>query len=301
MSLISSVTELLAAEGIESVPDEPMKKHTSFKIGGNCDLFVLPKNESQVKRAMQIAKEKAVPVTVLGNGSNMLVSDRGIEGIVLCLEKLCGITVSGNTVTAECGALLSRFASVCAANSLSGAEFAAGIPGSVGGAVYMNAGAYGGEIKNIVKSVTALKDGEITEISAEKCGFGYRKSIFTGGEYVILSAQFVLENGVESEIRAVMRDLAQRRREKQPIEMPSAGSTFKRPEGHYAGGLIEGSGLKGYSVGGAKVSEKHAGFVVNFDNASCDDVLKLIEYIKAKVYADSGVMLEEEVRVIGRR
>lgn len=290
----------LTEAGIEYLINEPMKKHTSFKIGGDADLFVLPKNGEEAEKAVKIAENSGLPVTVIGNGSNLLVSDYGIEGMVICLENSNEITVDGCTVTVKSGAMLSRFAAVCAANSLTGAEFAAGIPGSIGGAVFMNAGAYGGEIKDIVKKVTALKGGKVRTYSAEECDFGYRKSIFLEGGYIILEAEFELKQGNEEEIRSVMKELAARRRNKQPLEFPSAGSTFKRPEGYFAGALIEGAGLKGFSVGGAQVSEKHAGFVINRGGASCEDVKALIEAVKKKVYDNSGVMLEEEIKAVGR-
>ena len=225
----------LTEAGIEYLKNEPMKKHTSFKIGGEADLFVLPKNGEEAEKAVKIAENCGLPVTVIGNGSNLLVSDYGIEGMVICLENSNEITVDGCTVTVKSGAMLSRFAAVCAANSLAGAEFAAGIPGSIGGAVFMNAGAYGGEIKDIVKKVTALKGGKVRTYSAEECDFGYRKSIFAEGGYIILEAEFELKQGNEEEIRSVMKELAARRRNKQPLEFPSAGSTFKRPEGYFAG------------------------------------------------------------------
>ena len=290
----------LTKAGIEYLKNEPMKKHTSFKIGGEADLFVMPKNAEETVEAVMIAENSGLPVTVVGNGSNLLVSDYGIEGMVICLEKSAGIKIDGCTVHAQSGAMLSRLASECAANSLTGAEFAAGIPGSIGGAVFMNAGAYGGEIKDIVKKVTALYGGEIKTFTAEECDFGYRKSIFAEGGYIILEAEFELKPGKEEEIRDIMKELAARRRDKQPLEFPSAGSTFKRPDGYFAGTLIESAGLKGFSVGGAQVSEKHAGFVINKGGATCEDVKALIEAVKKKVYDNSRVILEEEIKAVGR-
>ncbi len=291
----------LTKAGIEYLKGESMKRHTSFKIGGEADFFVLPENVEQVCLAALAAKESGMPLTVIGNGSNLLVSDHGIDGMVICTEKLCKIEVFGKTVRAESGALLSRFAKICADNSLTGAEFAGGIPGSVGGAVFMNAGAYGGEIKDIVKTVTAFDGSGIKIFKAEKCDFGYRKSIFSDGGYIILEAEFLLEEGNEKDIREKMKELAGRRRDKQPLEYPSAGSTFKRPEGYFAGALIEGAGLKGFSVGGAQVSEKHAGFVINKGSATCEDVTELIKEVKKRVYENSGVLLEEEIKAVGRK
>ncbi|MDP4118555.1 MAG: UDP-N-acetylmuramate dehydrogenase [Bacillota bacterium] len=300
-SMIKEAADALVRTGIKFSENELMSGHTSFKIGGAADVFVCPENVMQITRAVEIAKKYELPFTVIGNGSNVLVSDLGIEGMVICLERMNGFETDGCSVIAESGALLSKVAMLCARNSLTGMEFAAGIPGSVGGAVYMNAGAYGGEMKNIVKSITALHNDKIEVFLTEKCDFKYRHSIFSDGGYIILSVEFELKNGNENEIRAQMKELAMRRREKQPLEYPSAGSTFKRPEGNFAGTLIQQAGLKGYSVGGAQVSEKHAGFVINKGGATCADVLSLIEHIKAEVFRISGVALEEEVRVVGKK
>ena len=295
-------TEIALKEaGTEFLKGEPMKRHTSFKIGGEADYFVLPQTAEQMLKAVISAKEAGMPLTVIGNGSNLLVSDYGIEGMVICTEKLCKTEAEGNNIKAESGALLSRFAKLCADNSLTGAEFAGGIPGSIGGAVFMNAGAYGGEIKDIVKTVTVYYNGEVKVLRAEDCKFGYRRSIFSDGGYIILEAEFTLKNGNKNDIREKMRELAAKRREKQPLEYPSAGSTFKRPEGYFAGTLIEEAGLKGFSVGGAQVSEKHAGFVINKGEATCEDVKELIKRVKEKVYIKSGVMLEEEIKAVGRK
>ena len=290
----------LSENGITFSEQEPMSLHTSFKIGGAADLYVRPDSIAKLKLAVSIANEENVPVTVVGNGSNLLVSDKGIEGMVISLDKMCNITVSGEKIVAESGALLGRVATMAMENSLWGMEFAAGIPGSIGGAVYMNAGAYEGEMSQIVTGVTVLDGSEIKKLINEECCFGYRHSIFSEKNYIILSAEITLEKGDREKICERMKELSCRRREKQPLEYPSAGSTFKRPEGYFAGALIEKSGLKGYTVGGAQVSEKHAGFVINKGGATCADVLSVIKHIKEKVFSDSGVMLEEEVRVTGR-
>ncbi|MBQ3053800.1 MAG: UDP-N-acetylmuramate dehydrogenase [Clostridia bacterium] len=291
----------LANAGLKYKTKEPMKLHTSFKIGGEADFFVLPKNSQEVLIVKEISKEFNLPLTVMGNGSNMLVSDFGIEGIVISLEKMKDIFIEDSNVYAESGAVLGKVASICLENSLTGMEFAAGIPGSIGGAVYMNAGAYGGEMKDIIQSVEVLRGDEIIKIPPNQCKFGYRESIFTDNDDIILSATLSLKKGNKEEIKETMRELARKRIEKQPLEYPSAGSTFKRPKGYFAGALIQEAGLKGFAVGGAKVSEKHAGFVVNSGDATCADVLKLIKQVKEKVYENSGVILEEEVKVIGRQ
>lgn len=281
--------------------DEEMKKHTSFKTGGPADIFVDCGSRLEVIRATELANEFNLPYMIVGNGSNLLVSDLGIEGVVIHIgSRMNNIEVNGNIITAEAGALLSRTANEALKHSLTGLEFAAGIPGSLGGGIYMNAGAYDGELKNVIKSVTYLDNGEIKTKSGEELNFSYRHSMFSGKNYVILSADIELKVGDKAEIKAKMLDLNKRRSDKQPLEYPSAGSTFKRPEGYFAGKLIQDSGLMGYSVGGAQVSEKHAGFVINKDNATSADVLKLIEHIKKTVFDNFGVMLEPEVRLVGR-
>ncbi len=288
--------------GVQNVLiDEPMKKHTTFKIGGAADCFLLVETENQLKEVLAAIKTKELQYFVLGNGSNLLVGDKGIRGVVICLyKKMNKINVSDVYVTAECGAMLSGTASMAASFDLTGLEFASGIPGTIGGAIYMNAGAYGGEIKDVVETVRYMEpSGEICEISASDCDFGYRKSIFTGSDKIILSATFKLKKGTAEEIKALTSDLTQRRVSKQPIDKPSAGSVFKRPEGYFAGGLIEEAGLKGYSVGGAQVSEKHAGFIINKGDATATDVKALIEHIRKTVYEMKGVWLEPEVKMVG--
>ncbi len=242
-----------------------------------------------------------MPYFILGNGSNLLVGDEGIDGAVISLrKKMSDIRCEGSELCAECGALLSRVATVAVENELCGFEFASGIPGSVGGAVYMNAGAYGSEMSEIIKSVDYVdKDGNIRTTDSADCGFGYRKSAFAERGDIILGCRLALSKGRAEEIRAKMNELTQRRVTKQPIDKPSAGSVFKRPEGHFAGGLIEQAGLKGFSVGGAQVSEKHAGFIINTGGATAADVIKLIHHIQKTVFDKFGVRLETEVKTVG--
>lgn len=279
---------------------EPMRVHTTFRIGGEADVFISPKAE-ELEAVLAIAKEEQVPVTVIGNGSNLLVGDGGIRGLVVEIGAgMSAISLVGSLLTAEAGALLSKVAGVAASAGLGGMEFAAGIPGSVGGAVTMNAGAYGGEMKDILKSVKVLtRDGQRKTLSVEELELGYRHSCIPEKDYIVVEAQFSLSEKPEEEIRSLMAELSGRRREKQPLEYPSAGSTFKRPEGYFAGKLIMDAGLRGYTVGGAQVSEKHCGFVINWGNATAADVKKLMEDVQKKVYEKFGVTLEPEVKIIG--
>ena len=289
-------------EGINVYTNESMKKHTTFRIGGNADYFLIPENTSELQSAIKICRANNIPYFILGNGSNILVSDKGIEGAVISTEKLNTIEVYEDTIYAQAGAKLSKTASIAAENSLSGFETLSGIPGTVGGAVFMNAGAYGGEIKDVALEVYAIdENGNEKTFSNSECNFGYRSSVFSSGEYIITGAKFRLRTKYKDEITAQMRDYAERRRDRQPLSFPSAGSTFKRPEGYFAGKLIQDSGLRGFAIGGAAVSEKHCGFVVNTGNATCSDVVNLIDYIKKCVYEKFGVMLHEEVRIIGRK
>ncbi len=286
--------------GFQIAFDEPMARHTTFRIGGPADAFIKVNNCDRLPELLNILNNNSVPITVIGAGSNLLISDSGIEGAVLyiCDDRFI---VNGNTFTAYSGLKLYKMCQILKQNSLSNAEFAFGIPGTVGGAVYMNAGAYGGEIAQIIvscKSVT--REGKIIERTANQLELGYRTSIFKQNDEIIVSATFRLTNDNQSEIEAKMNDFLERRRTKQPLEFPSAGSTFKRPAGYYAGALIEECGLKGFSVGDAEVSKKHAGFVINKGNASCSDVLKLIESVKEKVLTEKGVLLEPEVIFKGR-
>ncbi len=281
---------------------EEMKKHTTFKIGGPADVFIDCENSDEVVLAIRLCKENKLPWMILGNGSNLLVSDDGIEGAVIHIgNKMNKIEVKENRIIAEAGALLSLVSNAALKASLSGLEFAAGIPGTFGGGIYMNAGAYGGELCNVIKFVTYIdEDGNLKKEAAEDLDFSYRHSKFSDKNYAILSAELELVPGEASKIKETMTELNKRRCEKQPLEYPSAGSTFKRPEGYFAGKLIQDSGLMGYSVGGAMVSEKHAGFIINTGDAKASDVLELISFIKKTVFEKFGVMLEPEVRLTGR-
>lgn len=281
---------------------ELLKNHTTFKIGGEADLFLIPGSIKEAEELLRLLCVYKEPFVILGNGSNVLISDKGIRGTVVCFSKgMDEIICDGDTIIAGAGTLLSKVAKCALDNSLTGLEFASGIPGSLGGAVYMNAGAYGGEMKDVVSKVTLfdLKRSEIVTLSGDDMKFSYRHSIVKEEPYIILEAQMKLNAGETTQIKAAMEDLNGRRREKQPLEYPSAGSTFKRPEGYFAGKLIEDAGLRGYSVGGAQVSEKHCGFVVNKGNATCQDVVTLIENVKEKVYGQFGVELEPEVIMLG--
>ena len=280
----------------------PMKEHTTFKIGGAADVLIFPSNAQEVATVFKLIEEFKIPCTILGNGSNVLVLDNGIRGAVVKFsDKFFGnIRAEGTKIIADAGAKLKDVSNFAAENNLCGLEFAVGIPGSVGGAVFMNAGAYNGEMKNVVAQVTAVSPaGELKIFSGESLDLGYRQSIFQTNGCAICQVELNLTYGNVDEIKAVMADFTQRRESKQPLELPSAGSTFKRPKGYFAGTLIDNTGLKGLRVGGAMVSEKHAGFVVNVGNATAADVLNLIEEIKRRVQEVHGVTLTPEVRIIG--
>lgn len=297
-SVLARLKELPQVTIIENAP---MKDYTSFQVGGPADLLVCPETAEALAACRRILKEENVPTTVIGAGSNLLVSDSGIRGVVLRLCKpFSKITVEGTSLIAEAGVSLARLANEALSHSLTGLEFASGIPGSLGGAVFMNAGAYGGEMKDVVVETTYLDaNGTICRMSGDAHDFGYRKSIFCGTENIILSSRLELKEGNPDEIRATMLDLNGRRKEKQPLNFPSAGSTFKRPTGYFAGKLIEDAGLKGFSVGGAQVSEKHAGFVINKGGATAGDIYKLMQEVSRIVFEKFGVSLEPEVRMLG--
>ena len=284
--------------------DEPMSGHSTFKVGGKADYLLSVASGEELAAAIKIASEAGIPITVLGNGSNILVSDKGIRGLVLVIGKdMASVSVEDdNILKAEAGALLSVVSKYAASYDLAGMEFASGIPGTVGGAVYMNAGAYGGCMEDIVIGSVGLDADKLEVFELKDTGshkFGYRKSFFAGENAFVLSVKMRLEIGDPDEIKAKMDEFTARRRSSQPLELPSAGSTFKRPEGFYAGRLIEDSGLKGYRVGGACVSQKHAGFIVNDKGATATDILALIDHVKDTVYGRTGVMLEPEVRILG--
>ncbi len=280
---------------------EPMKKHTTFRIGGPADYYLCPHSTEEMQKILQICKENNIEFFILGNGSNLLVSDKGYRGAVIQLWKnFSDIIAEEKTITVKAGALLSKVAAEALEEGLTGMEFASGIPGTIGGAVVMNAGAYGGEMKDIIKEVTVLtKEGEILTLSKEEMNFGYRTSVVKEKGYVVISVVLQLEKGEREKIRKVMDDLKERRVTKQPLDMPSAGSTFKRPEGYFAGKLIMDAGLRGFSVGGAQISEKHCGFVVNKGDATAADVLGLIREVQKRVQEQFGVTLEPEVKFLG--
>lgn len=281
--------------------NEPMKRHTSFRAGGPADWFVVPENEDELGAVLRACKKAGADWYVIGNGSNLLVSDGGFRGVIISMEKFNRLEVKGHELTAGAGILLSRAAGAALRAGLTGLEFASGIPGSTGGAAVMNAGAYGSEMKDVLKTVTVLDhEGKIRVLGAEQLELGYRTSSILKNHYLVLEAEFELKEGKEADIRARMDELAARRREKQPLEYPSAGSTFKRPEGYFAGKLIEDAGLKGFSVGGAAVSQKHAGFVINKGDALASDIYRLCMEIKRRVAEHSGVALELEVKLLGQ-
>lgn len=280
---------------------EPMKKHTTFRIGGPADYYLCPHSTEELQKILQICRENKLEFFILGNGSNLLVSDKGYRGVVIQLWKnFSDIETEDNTITVKAGALLSKVAAEALEESLTGMGFASGIPGTMGGAVMMNAGAYGGEMKDIIREVTVLtREGELLTLSKEEMNFGYRTSVVKEKGYVVISAVLQLRKGDREEIRKVMDELKERRVTKQPLDMPSAGSTFKRPEGYFAGKLIMDAGLRGFSVGGAQISEKHCGFVVNKGDATAADVLGLIGEVQKRVQEKFGVALEPEVKFLG--
>ena len=282
--------------------EEPMASHTTFRIGGPADYFVLPENVEELTGVLKLCREEGMPYFILGNGSNLLVGDRGFRGVVIQLYKnFDGIEIQGTTVKARAGAMLIRVAKEAATAGLTGLEFASGIPGTMGGAMVMNAGAYGGEMKDVVTSVLVLtKEGEIRTLSKEEMKFRYRGSVIEEKGYIVLETVMELKEGDPVVIRSRMEELLLQRRTKQPVEYPSAGSTFKRPEGYFAGKLIMDAGLRGYQVGGAKVSEKHCGFVINAGGATAADVVQLMKDVSEKVEKEFGVKLEPEVKRIGQ-
>lgn len=281
--------------------DEPMKQHTTFKIGGPADYFLVPESGEKVGEIIKICKQTDTPYFILGNGSNLLVGDGGYRGAVIQVYRnMSEVTTEGTTITAQAGALLSAVAAAAKNASLTGFEFAGGIPGTVGGAAVMNAGAYGGEMKDVLVEVTVMDvEGNIFTISAEKLELGYRTSIIKKADYIVLEAKIRLKEGDQEAIKERMKELTIQRTTKQPLEYPSAGSTFKRPEGYFAGKLVMDSGLRGYQVGGAQVSEKHCGFVINAGGATAKDVRTLMDNVRDIVYEKYGVTLEPEVKFLG--
>lgn len=280
--------------------DEPMKKHTTFKIGGNADYLLLPDSIEQILDCIKICKENNIDYYVIGNGSNLLVTDKGFRGVIIkILKNFNDITINGNIITAKSGATLSSIAKKAYDNSLTGLEFASGIPGTIGGGVSMNAGAYGGELKDVVKTVTVLKDNEIVTLDNKECNFEYRNSRILKERLVVLEVSLELKTGDKEEILSKMKQNTKSRNEKQPVEYASAGSTFKRPPNNFAGKLIMEAGLSGKTIGGASISQKHCGFIINKGDATCEDVLKLADFACKEVKEKFDIELEKEIRIIG--
>lgn len=297
--ILGKLQDIVGSDNI--VSDEPMRKHTTFRIGGNADIFVRPESKEQIAEILRLCRKQDVPYFILGNGSNLLVGDRGFRGVVInIMDNMNDIKVDGGVIKAQAGAMLIKVSRAARDNSLTGLEFASGIPGTIGGAIYMNAGAYGGEMKDVVTKVTAMDaEGEIYTFGTDELEFSYRHSVIQQRDLIVLDVTMKLVAGDQKIIDDRMSELAVARRTKQPLEYPSAGSTFKRPEGYFAGKLIMDAGLRGYSVGGAQVSEKHCGFVVNRGGATAADVAGLIRDVQKKVMDQFGVMLEPEVKMLG--
>lgn len=282
------------------IVDAEMKNYVHFRVGGPADILLIPENKDQVIKTIELCKNNNIPYFVVGNGSNLLVRDGGIKGVVIKFNEVKNITVQGEVIEAECGAMLKDVSNEALNNSLTGFEFACGIPGTIGGAVFMNAGAYDGEIAHVIESAEVIdNNGEIKVLSKDELELGYRSSIVMNKNYIVLSARFKLKHGEVRKIKEIVEDLTNKRESKQPLEYPSAGSTFKRPVGYYAGKLIQDAGLKGYVIGGAAVSEKHSGFVINKSNATAKDILDLIAHIQNEVKDKFDVELHPEVRIIG--
>ena len=284
----------------EILLDEPMKNHTWFKIGGVADILLRPESVEKLIKVIHYVNKNNIPTFLIGNGSNLLVRDGGIRGIVIKTEQIKNISIEGNILSAECGAELADISTAAYNSSLTGFEFACGIPGTLGGAVYMNAGAYDGEMSFVLDEVRVVTmDLKVITLKRDDLELGYRTSAVKTNGFVVLDAKIVLEPGSKEEIKEKIDDLTRRREERQPLEFPSAGSTFKRPTGYFAGKLIQDAGLKGYQIGGAQVSEKHSGFVINKENAKADDVLGLIQYIQNTVMEKFNVELSTEVLIVG--
>ena len=280
--------------------NEPLSNYTYTKTGGPADFLVFPRSVEQVQRVLAAVKQENLPLTVLGNASNLIVKDSGIRGLVMILTDMQELVLEGDQLKAASGAALIEASRQAAASGLTGLEFACGIPGSIGGAIYMNAGAYGGEVKDVISQVEVVtRDGQLKTYAGADCDFSYRYSRFQEGDEVILGVTFDLAPGDQSAIDSKVAELTHLRQSKQPLEYPSCGSVFKRPEGYFAGKLIQDAGLQGYQVGGAQVSTKHAGFIVNVDHATATDYLEVIEHIRLVVWARTGVFMEPEVRIIG--
>ena len=298
-SFYDKLNNVIAKDSI--LIDEPMSRHTTFRVGGPADFFVTPKTKEDVRDVIRVCKEVGMPYYIIGNGSNLLVSDAGYRGVIVQIYKeMNEVKVEGDLVKAQAGALLSGIAAKALGAELSGFEFASGIPGTIGGACVMNAGAYGGEMKDVLESVTVLTgEGKIIELGRNELELGYRTSVIAKKGYIVLGAVLKLERGDGEKIKTYMDELKEKRVTKQPLEYPSAGSTFKRPEGYFAGKLIEDAGLRGFQVGGAQVSEKHCGFVINRDHATAADIMELMRQVQIRVKENSGVDLEPEVKRLG--
>jgi len=300
-NILSDIITLSEKLGCCTLVNEPLSKHTTFKVGGNCPLAVFASSDESIKSIIKYCTTNGVKLLVIGNGSNLLVSDKGFDGVVLIIGKdYQSLTlVDDTTIEVKSGCLLSQLCMFALQNELTGLEFAYGIPGTVGGAVYMNAGAYDGEISNVIETAQAIdSDSNVVTFNREQMELGYRKSIFQDIDCVITKAVFKLKKGDKAEIKAKMDDLMNRRKSKQPLEYPSAGSTFKRPLGNFAGKLIDDCGLRGYTIGGAQVSEKHCGFVINKNNATFEDITTLIRNVQNIVFEKTGYCLECEVKII---
>jgi UDP-N-acetylmuramate dehydrogenase len=299
MVLYEDLFTLLGREQV--LIDEQMSRHTTFRVGGPADYFVTPRSQEEIKDLILLLKGKKIPFYILGNGSNLLVGDKGYRGVIIQIYKnMSHIETKDNQIYAQAGALLSKIAAEALNNGLKGFEFASGIPGTIGGASVMNAGAYGGEMSHVLDNVTVLtQDGEVNTLTLEELDLGYRTSIIARNNYVVLNAVIGLQPGNTEEIQLLMEDLKGRRVSKQPLEFPSAGSTFKRPKGFFAGKLIEDAGLRGFQVGNAQVSEKHCGFVINKGGATASEIVSLMEQVADRVEAVSGVRLNPEVKRIG--
>ncbi len=300
MSIYGNLFALCDELKCEYSTEALLRDYTSFRIGGKADVMIFPDSVKKLSEIISFSHKNEIPVFILGKGSNLLVNDEGIKGVVINTNKLDGIElINETTIRCECGISLSRLCRFALDNSLSGLEFAFGIPGTAGGAAYMNAGAYGGEMKDVLISCEHLNsDGSLSSFSGDELSLGYRHSVYSDSDYIITALTLKLCKGNKEEIKAKMDELIGKRKDKQPLEYPSAGSTFKRPEGYFAGALIEQCGLKGFTVGGAQVSEKHAGFVINIGSATAKDVLGVIEHCKKTVLAETGVTLEPEVKII---
>lgn len=295
---VAEISNYIKNENVEL--NAPMKKYTSFKVGGAVDLLVKPETYEEVSKVIGLCEERKIPYYIIGNGSNILVKDGGVRGVAIKLSKLDGITINGEEIIVQSGAAIGEVSLKSRDASLTGFEFACGIPGTIGGAIAMNAGAYNGEIADIIDTVTVMDHkGKIIKLTKDQLELGYRTSVVLTKNYIVLEATFKLKKGEYEKVAGRISDLMRRRREKQPLEYPSAGSTFKRPEGFFAAKLIEDSGLKGVSIGGAQVSEKHSGFIINKGNATAKDILDLIHFVQKTVKSKYDVNLDTEVRIIG--